>query len=106
MVAMYYNTNNATGKELEKAQKVTSQQDIDVIEIISKYNKLNPHVMLTPRRVWALYRNWKGKHIMLTSVRRSISDLVKKGILKYGDKINIKCPIDGFPTKERVVIAV
>ena len=66
----YYNTTRETGRDLKEAEERTSSQDREVL----KHFKVN--YISTPSQVWQEMNN-----ILLTSVRRSISNLTKEGFL-------------------------
>ena len=69
--------------------KTTDHSYEDLLELIESTKKADERVLLifkrkgvhlTPRQVHAAYQAWFS-NILLTSIRRSISDLTKRGIL-------------------------
>ena len=91
----FYNTIGHQGDELKEAQKATENQDTLVMKIINE----NQGKDLTPRIIWSKLK----VKAQLTSVRRSITNLVAEGRLEYGDKIKHVCPVDQFQTTERTI---
>jgi len=73
-MAEYFNTTNLTGEQLASAVKTAKHQD-DAVMVLMAIGTWSPS------QVWnygkSLGRNW-----LLTSVRRSISNLEKAGKLK------------------------
>lgn len=91
----FYNTIGHQGQELQEAKAITSKQDKLVIKIV----KENQGRSLTARVIWSL----TPVRAQLTSIRRSITNLVEAGHLEYGEKIKHVCPVDQFETTERLV---
>lgn len=71
----YYNTTKLSKKEVIEANNEALAQEGNIIEIFKK------HSPLAPSDVWRIYERLYKKSILLTSVRRSITTLTKKGIL-------------------------
>ena len=79
----FYNTIHSQGEVLNKAIATCKKQGEIILQIFKTYNKA-----LTPVMVHTIYTRYH-EDILLTSVRRSISDLTKKGWLK---KLNQQAP--------------
>jgi len=75
---MFYNTINITGDELNDFRGKTITQS----EKILAYFKRHPFNLFTPIEIY----NAMGKRFLLTSVRRSMSDLTEEGYLVKTDK--------------------
>ena len=108
----YYNTTNLKGETLNKAWSNASKQDDKVAGAIAYLCKNGRGDKLTCRRVWWAHQKLYGP-VQLTSVRRSVDTLIKKGYLKHvldikGDPIRIRhiCPVEGFKTSERQIIKI
>jgi len=76
----FYNTINSKNPELEKNIKINQVQSKNIISIF-KITKL----ALTPYQVHTIYKRYVG-NILITSVRRSISNLTRLGVLTKLDK--------------------
>jgi len=74
----YYNTGNESGSEIKQFVKSTQNQDFRVWRMLQYMDK-NIEGQHTPRCVW---RNIGHDEIELTSVRRSLNTLEKKGKVK------------------------
>ena len=73
---MYYNTTQEQGKQLKIFQSKTKSQDEKILEFF----KDNPMVEFGASQVWnALFFN----SAPITSVRRSITNLIEEGKLEY-----------------------
>lgn len=75
----FFNTIDLHGPELATAQKVASTQEDKVLKVFqeAKYKTFTPaevHIAL-------------GQQFLLTSVRRSISNLTKKGFLEQTEEM-------------------
>lgn len=75
----FFNTIDLRGPELSKAQSVASTQEDKVLKVFqsAKYKTFTPaeiHIAL-------------GQQFLLTSVRRSISNLTKKGLLEQTEEL-------------------
>ena len=101
---MYYNTNNLKSYELEKGIVSAKNQDNFVEKFIKESSS---STILTCRIIWAKL----PIQIELTSLRRSINTLIKKGVIKY--KIDEegayslhrhRCKVSGFLTTERIIL--
>lgn len=73
-MSTYWNTTNLTGEQLANAVKVAAQQD-DAVMVLMAIG------IWSPSQVWS-YGCSVGRKWLLTSVRRSISNLEKAGALK------------------------
>lgn len=71
----FYNTIHETGKALETSKEKAKSQD----QRITTYFKSNTEVLLTPSEVRGYVF---GNSIPVTSVRRSMTNLTKSGILE------------------------
>ena len=69
----YYNTINQSGEDLKKSRKQTDTQD----EIIENWYKLHPYHQLTALELSDILG------MLFTSVRRSVTNLIDKGELRY-----------------------
>ena len=69
----YYNTTNEEGKQVKLFNEKNETQDEVVIGIFQIQKR-----MLSPSDVWKLY---PLVDVPLTSIRRTISDLTKEGLL-------------------------
>jgi hypothetical protein len=101
---MYYNTNNLKSEELEKGIFDAKNQD-NIIEKFIKESTNNN--ILTCRIIWCKL----PIQIELTSLRRSINTLIKKGLIQYKTDEKGKyclhkhrCLVSGFMTTERIII--
>lgn len=98
----FYDTIGLSSKELTKAQVAAMKQDDKILLLFDRYKtkETGQERILTPRRIWFLYKKEFG-HIMLTSVRRSINTLYNQSkLIRKSDKVQINCPVDNFRTKE------
>lgn len=78
---MYYNTTNETGNDLKESRSKASTQDNDILEYFKKNEECSPSQVWKELREKELDRD--GVTTMpLTSVRRSITNLTKKGYLE------------------------
>tara|TARA_R110002020_G_scaffold120869_1_gene275204 strand:- start:744 stop:1040 length:297 start_codon:yes stop_codon:yes gene_type:complete len=69
---MYYNTTNETGKDLKESHKKTKSQQERILEIFKTSKSASPSQVMLALPVGTL----------ITSVRRSITDLTKQGHLE------------------------
>lgn len=76
--AVYHNTTDLHGKELDKAQTRASKQT----EVILKVFQDHPHTSFSP---WDVYYHL-GQQYMITSVRRAITTLTDAGYLVKGER--------------------
>lgn len=76
----HYNTTNLTGKALTK--KVWSEKSQTYI--IKAFFEASPQAWYTPSQVWI--ELFDIKKVPITSIRRSMSDLTKEGILEKTDQ--------------------
>jgi hypothetical protein len=79
----YYNTTNLSGPDLKKAIDKAKTQDEKVLLIFKNTEKRH----LSPSQVWVKFKNSPP----ITSIRRSINTLTKKG---YLEKLDIL--VEGF----------
>ena len=104
---MFYNTNNEIGTELKKSQEKTKSQD----ELVLLFFKNHDQLGVTPERVLRHFQileplsSDKWAKTPITSIRRSFSNLHKKGLIyktgqtiegDFGKQINIwkLCKLD------------
>ena len=87
---MYYNTNNEIGTELKKSQEKAKSQD----ELVLLYFRNHDQLGVTPERVLRHFQileplsSDKWAKTPITSIRRSFSNLKKKGLIyKTGETI-------------------
>jgi hypothetical protein len=74
---MFYNTIDLTGQELEKAKAQTLKQE----ELIATIYKKNCHKEISPSQILEIVNKHYGLNWLLTSCRRSLTDLTNSGIL-------------------------
>lgn len=74
-ITMFYNSTSLTGQELKQAVSIASKQD-EAITLIFRTGK--PY---TPSEIMTLC-NRAGHSYLLTSVRRSITSLTDRGVLR------------------------
>lgn len=75
-MAKFHNTIDIAGKSLKQAKKKVNEQEI----LIMQYYMQHPYAMPTP---WQLH-DWlksKGHDLLITSVRRTLTDLTDEGKL-------------------------
>ena len=95
----YYNTNNESGEELAQSKVKASHQEEHILDIFTHLTFVyGEEQLLTPSRVESQWINpMRGRNFYppLTSIRRAITNLTKKGKLektnwmekgKYGKK--------------------
>jgi len=70
----YYNTNELEGEALKKANQNTAGQEAIVLEFFERL----PSMRFSPERIHKAVL----PHVPLTSVRRAITNLTKKGLLR------------------------
>jgi predicted nucleic acid-binding protein len=75
---MWYNTISLEGLELSKAHLNTLKQE----EFITEIFKNNPQSLIIPSQVLKVYIKIYNKNTPITSIRRAITDLTAKGILR------------------------
>jgi hypothetical protein len=99
---MYYNTTNATGQSLsQNRDKADSQDALTLNCMLAIYS--DKRKSITPRRVWAVYLCNYGP-VELTSIRRSINTLIKRGDAAYtGSKLTHICPTAKYETTEKIL---
>ena len=97
---MFYNTNNEIGTELKKSQEKAKSQD----ELVLLYFRNHDQLGVTPERVLRHFQimeplsSDKWAKTPITSIRRSFSNLKKKGLIyktgqtiegDFGKQINV-----------------
>ena len=95
MEAPYYNTVNLTGKRLTTAQAKADTQDKRIL-FLCEANKAEK---LYPRILWKMHHVRFGP-IELTSVRRALNTLIKKGLIEQLKRGEFNCPVTGQATAE------
>jgi predicted transcriptional regulator len=78
----YHNTNNLTGPDLFTAENQCKNQEIKVMNVFEN----NPNANLSVEQVWQM-GNLTSKPI--TSIRRAITNLTTRGLLKKTDNMII-----------------
>ncbi len=73
----FYNTISLCGEDLKKAHADTTKQE-EIIEIVFKRHQ---EAKFSPSDIWVLLTQQLQKNVLLTSVRRSITDLTESKIL-------------------------
>lgn len=93
MPTNYHNTNQLRGDELKNADKRASNQDRWISEFFGRYQ-----LPMTPSAVKRAYDKYFNTDILITSVRRSMSNLSKgeESILVKADIPNTRSPRGGF----------
>jgi hypothetical protein len=93
---MFYNTISLEGLELSTANLKTLKQE----EFITEIFKNNPQSLIIPSQVLKAYKRIYQKDTPITSIRRAITDLTNKNILRktsvmatgeYGKKEHCWC---------------
>ena len=75
---MWFNTINLTGMELKAAHLNTLKQE----EFITEIFKNNPTSLISPSQVLSIYNKYYHKNVPITSIRRAMTDLTTKDILR------------------------
>ena len=97
---MFYNTNNETGDTLKESQKKAKSQDEMVLDYFKNYDNLGatPERVLRHFKIMEKLSESKWHNTPITSIRRSFSNLRKKGLIEktgqtiegdFGKQINI-----------------
>ena len=79
----YYNTTNEKGDDLKKYKIKSKSQNVVIMNYIKYNTERYPPFKTTSSRLWRFAFSEKCP---LTSVRRSVSDLVSLGVLYYENK--------------------
>ena len=95
MIQSYHNTNKETGAELAQSQNKAMTQEEAVESIFLTKEWLDSTTELTPSDVWVVYDMEYKENTPMTSIRRAISNLTKKGKLVKTDKMK-----DGYYGKQ------
>lgn len=74
----YYNTTNLSGDELKEKRHKVAGQTAKILKVFEDH----PHTLFTP---WDVYYHF-GQQIMITSIRRAITDLTTDGHLVKCDR--------------------
>jgi len=74
---MFYKTIDLDRADLEVARSTADKQELRILAIFQKL----PDYAMTSTEVAEIYRRLYGENILLTSVRRSVTDLGKAGHL-------------------------
>jgi hypothetical protein len=90
-VPSYYNTTKESGETLAENTEDAAYQEVLITRIFQK------HIMLPPSKCWRLYQDSHGP-ILLTSCRRAITNLTKRGIL-----VKTKVKTKGFYNRSEYV---
>lgn len=75
---MWFNTINLSGMELKAAHLNTLKQE----EFITEIFKNNPTSLISPSQVLSIYNKYYHKNVPITSIRRAMTDLTTKDILR------------------------
>ena len=94
MITSYYNTNKETGKELAQSEEKAMTQEQAIESIFLTREWLNLGLELTPSEVWSIYDADYKSNTPITSIRRAMNTLTKKGKLIKTDEMR-----DGFYDK-------
>jgi len=97
---MFYNTNEEKGDTLKESQKKAKSQDEMVLDYFKNYDNLGatPERVLRHFKIMETLSESKWHNTPITSVRRSFSNLHKKGLIEkagykiegdFGKQINI-----------------
>ncbi len=89
----YFNTANLKNPALGKAEIRANSQNGLILAFFQEY----PHLRFTPSYVWNHF-DMAGKNWPITSVRRAITNLTKKGVIEKC--ITQKTGIYGMPEYE------
>ncbi len=101
MSGPYHNTVDKSGKDLKQAEAKAEGQTDRVFALVKKYGKTK---VLTARRLWWLYSFDYKEEVLLTSIRRAISDIIRDHTYIYHDGIlRHKCPVSGIDTSEKII---
>ena len=87
---MFYNTNNEKGETLKESQKKAKSQDEMVLEFLRSHDQLGatPERVLRHFKIMENLNESKWHNTPITSIRRSFSNLKKKGLIyKTGQTI-------------------
>jgi hypothetical protein len=74
----FYNTNNLSGEELKEKRRKVAGQTAKILKVFEDH----PHTTFSP---WDLYYHF-GQQLMITSIRRAITDLTSGGHLEKCDR--------------------
>jgi len=74
----YHNTSEVSGQVLDKYERKAKTQD----ELIMAFIKLGVRINWTPSEIEAHVRYMYDKHWPITSIRRALSNLTKRGLLQ------------------------
>jgi hypothetical protein len=83
MIKSYYNTNNEIGKQLAKSEKKALSQEEVILSLFNVYK------LLSPSFIQSIWINGVDRKVAppITSVRRAITTLTNKGLLKKTNKM-------------------
>lgn len=74
----FYNTTGLSGDELKDKRKKVAGQTAKILKLFEDH----PHTLFTP---WQVYYHF-GQQLMITSIRRAITDLTTDGLLEKCDR--------------------
>jgi hypothetical protein len=79
----YYNTNNEKGATLQESQKKTKSQDEMVLDYLRSHDQLGvtPERCLRHFQIMETLSGNRWQNTPITSIRRSFSNLKKKGLI-------------------------
>ena len=75
---MFYNSISLENMELKAAHLNTLKQE----EFITEIFKNNPTSLISPSQVLSIYNKYYQKNVPITSIRRAMTDLTTKDILR------------------------
>lgn len=75
---MFYNTISLESSALKSASLNNLKQE----EFITQIFRLNPVALISPSQVLRIYNKYYQKNVPITSIRRAMSDLTSKDILR------------------------
>lgn len=88
----FHNTTNLKDEELKEAEIKCSKQEREILEYYNGFNAYDwSELGVPPSMVWRNVFGGKEGKTLLTSVRRAITNLTKKGYLRKTD-IKVKGP--------------
>ena len=76
----FHNTTNLAGADLERAHARAAYQD----DLIAAIFRANPTRRIPPSQMQRLIAKKYSRHLIITSVRRSMNTLTEKGVLTKG----------------------
>ena len=84
MIKSYYNTNKEIGEELAQSEEKAMTQEKNIEYIFYRFADVKK---MTPSLVWTVYTRDYNSNTPITSIRRAINTLTKKGKLIKTDRM-------------------